>query len=64
MCSGDLSLYTFEWEPSNSDRPQPRTNTKRKCIDWEGLDSWASERKVSLDPVLMTPNGIADRVHM
>lgn len=64
MCAADLSIYAFEWIPSDQDRRHPKTNSVRKCVDWDGLETWANERKVPLDPVLLRAEGDARSVHM
>lgn len=64
MCTADLSMYTFEWIPSDTDRPHPKTSAQKKCANWASLDAWAQRRKVSFDPVLVRPEGVAGKVHM
>lgn len=64
MCSADTSLYTFFWNTTYADRPLPKSSSNRKCVDWEGLESWADARKVPLNPVLLRTTGEADRIHL
>ncbi|ORY16977.1 hypothetical protein BCR34DRAFT_597362 [Clohesyomyces aquaticus] len=64
MCNADLSLYTFRWKAANDDRPYPKSNASRKCVNWDGVESWAMQRKVSLTPMLLRTTGEADRIHL
>lgn len=64
MCSADLSIYTFKWREHDPDRPHPRTHGVRKCADWRSVETWATSRKIPLDPMLLRPEGIAAHIHM
>jgi hypothetical protein len=64
MCSADLSIYTFEWEGGDDDRPYPKSRSNRKCVDWDALHSWAHQNMVPLSPTLLRTTGRAEKVHM
>ncbi|KAF2033497.1 hypothetical protein EK21DRAFT_58440 [Setomelanomma holmii] len=64
MCSADTSMYTFEWVPEDHDRPHPRSHAVRNCVNWDKVEAWANERKVPLDPMLIRPQGEAERIHL
>lgn len=64
MCTGDLSVYTFQWVPDDLSRPYPKTNAKKKCVNWELLDKSAMERQVGFTPILLRETGEKAKVHM
>ncbi|OCL14663.1 hypothetical protein AOQ84DRAFT_280564 [Glonium stellatum] len=64
MCQADMSLYTFRWENSTDDRPATKSNAKRQCVNWDPLEKWSQNRKVSLWPVLLRTTGEAEKIHL
>jgi hypothetical protein len=64
MCNADLGLYTFRWEEDEKDRPKPKSNSERKCVDWTKIEEWSSKRAVPLQPVLLRTTGVAEKIHM
>ncbi|KAF2257145.1 hypothetical protein BU26DRAFT_513853 [Trematosphaeria pertusa] len=55
MCNVDLGFYTFFWGPKESVKPQSRSTSPRKCVDWERFEVWSMARKVALHPMLLRP---------
>jgi len=40
MCTANIGVYTFRWEPSRDmNRPLPKSNSDRKCVDWKYLET-------------------------
>jgi hypothetical protein len=65
MCGANLGVYTFRWEnDADPDRPLPKSNAERRCVDWESLETWAWSRKVDLRPTLLRETGVAEVIHM
>ncbi|KAF1955636.1 hypothetical protein CC80DRAFT_415111 [Byssothecium circinans] len=64
MCTADLSLYNFRWHAADDDRPQPETHGRRKCANWESVDTWARTRRLDYDPVLVRTTGKKERVQL
>ncbi|KAF2644025.1 hypothetical protein P280DRAFT_546877 [Massarina eburnea CBS 473.64] len=57
MCAGNTALYSFQWPNSNEKvrKPKTKTNSQRTCVDWEGVESWAVNRSIGLNPTLERP---------
>ncbi|KAF2648991.1 hypothetical protein K491DRAFT_735839 [Lophiostoma macrostomum CBS 122681] len=66
MCTVDTSIYTFTWDNATERRPNPKSNQHRKCLNWESLQEWLSStgKKVPLNPMLVRPTGVKDRILM
>ncbi|OCL09074.1 hypothetical protein AOQ84DRAFT_291950, partial [Glonium stellatum] len=64
MCNADLSLYTFRWDSENATRPLPKSNSSRKCVEWDRLELWARKRMVPLTPMLLRTTGKVEEVHL
>ena len=45
MCHGSQTITTFEWFGS---QPKPVSINKRECVNWEKLDAWSGDRRVTL----------------
>ncbi|CAI6339175.1 unnamed protein product [Periconia digitata] len=63
MCTANLGVYTFRWD-SDPDRPLPKSNAERRCVDWDSLEQWAWSRKTDLKPTLLRETGQAEVIHM
>ncbi|CAG8948725.1 hypothetical protein HYFRA_00001846 [Hymenoscyphus fraxineus] len=55
MCAGNSALYTFQWDLGSSRKPVTKTNSERVCVDWEKLETWATERTIGISPLLVGP---------
>ncbi|OAG02414.1 uncharacterized protein CC84DRAFT_1220740 [Paraphaeosphaeria sporulosa] len=64
MCQADLSLYTFKWDSNDEYRPHAKSNSKRMCVNWDEVERWSSERKVSLWPRLIRKGGSSEKIHL
>ncbi|KAF2812868.1 uncharacterized protein BDZ99DRAFT_555817 [Mytilinidion resinicola] len=66
MCNVDTNIYTFTWDDTTAadHRPNPKSNQMRKCTNWEAVEGWVTKRHVPLNPMLMRPSGVSDRIHM
>ncbi|KAF2190063.1 hypothetical protein K469DRAFT_759479 [Zopfia rhizophila CBS 207.26] len=64
MCNADTSIYTFTWENATDRRPNPQSNQYRKCINWDTVWNWVDERHIPLNPWLLRPTGVADKIMM
>ncbi|KAI1109342.1 hypothetical protein F5Y14DRAFT_456134 [Nemania sp. NC0429] len=47
MCAPNDGLFMYDWSPQLTG-PAPRFISRRKCINWSRLTSWAAERRVDL----------------
>lgn len=47
MCSADLGLYSFVWAGPDATKPQARSSSPRKCMDWSKIDQWSRERMIA-----------------
>ena len=52
MCTGSLDLVTVKWAKDEA-LPVPRFLAKRKCINWEKLDTWSGDRRFWLGDIGM-----------
>ncbi|KAK4212131.1 hypothetical protein QBC37DRAFT_425467 [Rhypophila decipiens] len=69
MCSADTNIFTFTWEDAEEVhpgifRPNPKSNQQRKCVRWELVEKWVTDRHVPLSPVLLKPDGRQDKIMM
>ncbi|KAI0886414.1 uncharacterized protein GGS22DRAFT_128442 [Annulohypoxylon maeteangense] len=69
MCNADTSIYTFTWTGAELVRPgvwrpSPKSNQDRKCVIWEPLENWVTERRVPLNPILLKPSGEEEEILM
>ena len=64
MCQADLSLYTFRWDTEDENRPHAKSNSKRQCLNWNEVETWSMNRKVSLWPRLLRKSGRTDDIHL
>lgn len=47
MCHGDISVVTYDWLPDDP-VPMPRWEMEHECVNWDKLDSWMYERRISM----------------
>ncbi|KAI0484192.1 hypothetical protein GGR56DRAFT_612730 [Xylariaceae sp. FL0804] len=69
MCTADTNMFTFTWENATVVRPgvmrpNPYSSQNRKCVNFEAIHSWALERHVPLQPLLLKPDGKTEKVLM
>ncbi|KAM7186870.1 protein of unknown function (DUF3328) domain containing protein [Naviculisporaceae sp. PSN 640] len=69
MCNVDTTLYTFTWADAEMIkpgiyRPRPKSRQEKKCVNWEAVETWAMERRVELNPVLLKPSGEEEKILM
>jgi len=69
MCKADTNIFTFTWEDAQEVhpgvwRPNPKSNQQRKCVKWEAVEAWVTERHVPLQPILLKPSGEEEKVLM
>ncbi|KAF2021504.1 hypothetical protein BU24DRAFT_417143 [Aaosphaeria arxii CBS 175.79] len=64
MCQADLSLYTFTWKTSTDTRPKAKSASKRQCVNWDEVQGWSMNRKISLWPRLLRLNGKEDDIRL
>lgn len=46
ICTADLGLYSFVWAGKDATKPQARSNSPRKCMDWSKIEGWSRERMI------------------
>ena len=44
MCRPDTDLYPFSWGEDGIPSPHVKSLTPKKCVRWDSLDNWASQR--------------------
>ena len=42
MCQADLGLYKFRWDTDDEDHPHAKSNSKRKCLNWNEVEDCSS----------------------
>lgn len=47
MCVANDAPFMYDWSPKLTG-PAPRFISRRKCVNWPRLDSWAAARRVDL----------------
>ncbi|PVH99939.1 hypothetical protein DM02DRAFT_672325 [Periconia macrospinosa] len=57
MCAGNTALYSFQWPNNNEEvrKPKTKTNSQRTCVNWEGIEAWAKNRSIGMNPRLERP---------
>ncbi|KAI2630916.1 hypothetical protein GGR54DRAFT_176530 [Hypoxylon sp. NC1633] len=50
VCYGNTALSSFHWERPDAPSPEPRSNARSVCAQWDSIENWAYTRKVSPDP--------------
>ncbi|KAK0609433.1 hypothetical protein B0T14DRAFT_441827 [Immersiella caudata] len=53
MCNGDTSMRTFHWDPKKP-APKPDSPAERKCVNWDWLYKWTSDRSFLLQDRMLT----------
>ena len=47
VCHGDVTVVTYDWLHDDP-IPMPRWEVEHECVDWNELDAWALNRRVSV----------------
>ena len=50
MCTGSLDLVTVRWAKGKA-LPVPRFLSRRRCVNWQKLDGWGTDRKFWLGDI-------------
>ncbi|KAI0395497.1 hypothetical protein F5Y17DRAFT_192598 [Xylariaceae sp. FL0594] len=69
MCNADTNIFTFTWQNAQEVRPgiyrpMPQSSQKRKCVNFEAIEDWIMQRRVSLNPRMVKPNGEIEKIMM